>query len=94
MHSYCDSISCLHVLEHFGLGRYGDPVDVNGHFLGLENIYKILKKGGTFYFSVPIGIQKTYFNAHRVFSVDMLTEYFLTKYTIESFSYIDDENIP
>jgi hypothetical protein len=54
-HEYCDSISCLHALEHFGLGRYGDRVDYNGHLLGWENIYKMLKKGGKCYFSVPIG---------------------------------------
>lgn len=27
MAGYCDSLSCLHALEHFGLGRYGDPID-------------------------------------------------------------------
>ena len=35
---YCDSLSCLHALEHFGLGRYGDPVDYDGYLLGLENL--------------------------------------------------------
>lgn len=24
-----DSLSSLHVVEHFGLGRYGDPIDIN-----------------------------------------------------------------
>ena len=42
----CDSLSCLHALEHFGLGRYGDPVNYNGYLLGLDNLYLILKKGG------------------------------------------------
>ena len=24
------SLSCLHVVEHVGLGRYGDPIDPDG----------------------------------------------------------------
>lgn len=66
---YCDSLSCLHALEHFGLGRYGEPINRDGHRSGLNNLYRILKPGGKFYFSVPIGPQRTEFNAHRVFSV-------------------------
>jgi len=88
---YCDSVSCLHVLEHFGLGRYGDRVDYDGHLLGWENIYKILQKGGKFYFSVPIGEQRIEFNAHRVFSVKYLLELIARKYHIDSFSYVNDE---
>ena len=48
---YCDSLSCLHALEHFGLGRYGDPVNYDGYLLGLNNLWAMLKKGGKFYFS-------------------------------------------
>jgi SAM-dependent methyltransferase len=65
--SYCDSISSLHALEHFGLGRYGDPIDVNGYRSGLSNMVKILKPGGIFYLSVPIGEECVEFNAHRIF---------------------------
>lgn len=90
IYDYCDSISCLHALEHFGLGRYGDPIDANGHIKGLQNINNILKKGGTFYFSVPMGPQRVEFNAHRVFSLTWLTDYFKDKYRVRSFSYIDD----
>jgi len=90
-HDYCDSISCLHALEHFGLGRYGDRVDYNGHLLGWENIYKMLKKGGKCYFSVPIGKQRIEFNAHRVFSVEYLVNVMIgSRYKIDSFSYVDD----
>ena len=91
-HDYCDSISCLHALEHFGLGRYGDRVDYNGHLLGWENIYKMLKKGGKCYFSVPIGKQRIEFNAHRVFSVEYLVNVMIgSLYKIDSFSYVDDK---
>ena len=36
--NYCDSISALHSIEHFGLGRYGDPIDINGHEKAINNI--------------------------------------------------------
>jgi hypothetical protein len=89
--NYCDSISCLHALEHFGLGRYGDPIEPSGHLLGFENIYKCLNYGGTFYFSVPIGQLRIEFNAHRIFSINYLLEIINPKYEIVSFSYIDDK---
>lgn len=87
---YCDSLSCLHALEHFGLGRYGDPVNYNGYLLGLDNLHKILKKGGKLYFSVPIGPQRIEFDAHRVFSISYLLELFAEKYKVDHFSYVDD----
>jgi len=85
-----DSISCLHTIEHFGLGRYGDKVDINGHVKGLENINTILKSGGIFYFSTPIGNQRIEFNAHRVFSIKYLLDILEKNYKIISFSYVDD----
>jgi hypothetical protein len=65
---YCDSLSCLHALEHFGLGRYGDPIDPHGYAAGLGNMAKILRPGGLFYLSVPIGKERVEFNAHRIFN--------------------------
>src|SRR5439155_9836158 len=52
-----DSASCLHALEHFGLGRYGDPIDYQGHIKGLLNLHRMLEPGGRLYLSVPIGPQ-------------------------------------
>jgi SAM-dependent methyltransferase len=86
-----DSVSSLHVIEHFGLGRYGDKIDIDGHLKGLDSIYKILKKGGKFYFSTPIGPQRIEFNAHRVFSLNYLLELFIPKYNIDYFSFVDDK---
>jgi hypothetical protein len=63
-----DSISCLHAIEHFGIGRYGDPVDPKGHVKGFNNIIRMLKQGGTLFISFPIGQgNEVHFNAHRVF---------------------------
>jgi hypothetical protein len=59
----CDSLSCLHVLEHLRLGRYGDAIDLNGHVKGL---LKMLQPGGTLYLSVPFGAEKIEYNASRL----------------------------
>lgn len=88
---YCDSLSCLHTIEHFGLGRYGDNVSYDGYVQGLQNLYRMLKRGGKLYFSVPIGPQRIEFNAHRVFSVSYLLDLFAGKYNIDQFSFIDDK---
>ena len=73
--NYCDSISCLHALEHFGLGRYGDTINVEGYKQGLFNMASILKDGGFFYLSVPTGFERVEFNAHRVFNPLSLVEF-------------------
>ena len=91
LRDYCDSVSSLHAIEHFGLGRYGDKIDFDGHSKGLDNIYRMLKEGGKFYFSVPIGKQRIEFNAHRVFSVKYLIEILEGKYRIDFFSYVNDK---
>jgi len=87
---YCDSLSCLHALEHFGLGRYGDPIKYDGYIDGLNNLSKILKKGGVLYLSVPMGPQRVEFNAHRVFSIDYLISILSDKFEMINFSYVDD----
>jgi SAM-dependent methyltransferase len=87
-----DSISCLHALEHFGLGRYGDSINYDGYLSGFLNIYKMLKPNGKFYFSVPFGKQRVEFHAHRVFSLKYLLEMITPFYEINTFSYVDDDN--
>lgn len=73
MNDYCDSLSCLHALEHFGLGRYGDPIDPSGYAAGLSNMAKALLPGGVYYLSVPVGQARVEFNAHRIFDPCELT---------------------
>jgi hypothetical protein len=64
---YCDSLSCLHTIEHFGLGRYGDPINPQGYQRGIANIAQLLHPGGTLYLSTPIGQERVEFNANWVF---------------------------
>lgn len=89
--NYCDSVSSLHVIEHIGLGRYGDPIDYFRYLKAIDNISKILVSGGNFYISVPIGPQRIEFNAHRVFSVEYLLQILSKKFIIDTFSYVDDK---
>jgi SAM-dependent methyltransferase len=86
----CDSLSCLHAIEHFGLGRYGDNLDFYGHLKGIDNLYSLLKKDGILYFSVPMGPQRIEFNAHRVFSLKTILRIFADRFHICQFSYVDD----
>lgn len=65
---YCDSLSCLHAIEHFGLGRYGDAINPLGYQLGIANMAKLLQNGGTFYLSTPIGNERVEFNANWIFA--------------------------
>lgn len=91
-YGYCDSLSCLHSLEHFGLGRYGDKIDVQGYERGVEALRQILRKGGILYLSLPIGPQRIEFNAHRVFSIRTILE--MTKeFELLGFSYVDDSGM-
>lgn len=64
---YCDSLSCLHALEHFGLGRYGDKIDPWSYVQGIKTMSRMLKFNGKLYLSTPIGQERVEFNAHRVF---------------------------
>lgn len=68
LEGYCDSLSCLHALEHFGLGRYGDPLDPLGFQRGLASMSRLVSKGGTLYLSVPLGSERVEFNANWVFN--------------------------
>jgi SAM-dependent methyltransferase len=86
----CDSLSCLHALEHFGLGRYGDAIDPDGHRAALANLALIVRPGGWFYLSVPIGPQRIEFNAHRVFAVDHLLALVEPMFEARAISYVDD----
>lgn len=88
-----DSLSCLHALEHFGLGRYGDPVDPNGHKKGFANLLGLLRPGGYLYLGIPIGRKsEVFFNAHRVFHPTEVFQWGANQsFTLESFDFIDDQ---
>lgn len=71
-----DSVSCMHVIEHIGLGRYGDPLDPTADLKAVEELKRVLAKDGNLLFVVPIGKPKIRFNAHRIYSYEQVLGYF------------------
>ena len=85
-----DSVSCLHVIEHLGLGRYGDKIRSDAQQCGIRNLANLLSAGGTVYLSVPIGLPRTEFNAHRVFGYSEITRLVEPHFAIHKVSYVCD----
>jgi hypothetical protein len=84
------SLSCLHTLEHLGLGRYGDEIDPNGYRTGLNTLAAMLKPQGTLYVSVPVGKPRVVFNAHRIFAPEELVATAPKRLHLSTFDLIDD----
>ncbi len=71
------SLSSLCVIEHIGLGRYGDPFDAQGSEKAAAELRRVLAPGGDLYVSVPVDAEcRIYFNAHRAFTRDYLLALF------------------
>ncbi len=71
------SLSSICVIEHIGLGRYGDKLDPFGSEKSIEEIKRVLAQNGNLYISLPVDDEnKTYFNAHRSFTRDYILKLF------------------
>lgn len=71
------SLSSICVIEHIGLGRYGDPLDQFGTEKAVRELMRVLAKEGSLYISVPVDNEnKIYFNAHRAFTRDYIIKIF------------------
>lgn len=71
-----ESLSALCSLEHFGLGRYGDPIDPEACFKCFSAIQRKMKPEGNLYIAVPVGKERVEFNAHRVFYAQTIRDCF------------------
>jgi len=80
----------MHVVEHIGLGRYGDPLDPKGDLRAFEELRRVLKPGGALLLVVPVGAPVIRFNAHRIYSLEQITTNFFDSDLVE-FSLISDE---
>lgn len=84
------SLSCMHTVEHVGLGRYGDELDAEGDLKAIEELKRVLKPGGDLLLVVPVGKPKTEFNAHRIYSYEQILGCF-PAFELKEFSLIPDK---
>ncbi len=70
------SLSCMHVIEHIGLGRYGDRLDADGDLKAIAELKRVLAPNGSLMIVVPIGKPRIMFNAHRIYSYQQIMKYF------------------
>jgi hypothetical protein len=86
LHGKYDSVSSLHSIEHFGLGRYGDPLDPNGHIKGIMNISKLVEPDGHLFLSFPIGKPEIQFNSQRIihpeWPIEALQQFILEEFVL------------
>lgn len=89
-----DCVSCLHTLEHIGLGRYGDKLDPDGWKKGLKSLADLVAPAGALWLSIPIGIQRVEFNAHRVFDPSTIINTAKDfEMTLERFFFLTDAGV-
>lgn len=84
------SLSCLHTIEHIGLGRYGDPIDPEGDIKACAELARVLAPGGSLLFVTPVGnTAKIEFNAHRIYTYDLVLNLF-PDLKLAEFSYVPE----
>ena len=83
------SLSCMHVVEHVGLGRYGDPLDVDGDLKAIQELSRVLAIGGSLLFVVPVGKPKIMFNAHRIYACEQIVDAF-SELELQEFALVPD----
>lgn len=81
-------VTSLHAVEHFGLGRYGDRLDSEGHLKGLINIAELVANNGVLIISAPIGQSKVQFNSQRILDPQLIPK------TLKNFAVIEFNVIP
>lgn len=86
-----ESLSSLHVIEHVGLGRYGDPIDAEGSWKAARELTRILAPGGRLLIGVPTGRERLQFDAHRIFDPQTTRDMF-AGLELADFAFVDDRN--
>lgn len=86
------SLSCLHTIEHIGLGRYGDPIDPDGDLRAIRELSRVVAPGGNLLIAVPMGEKmRIQFNAHRIYDYTHFVSYF-PGFRLQNFAYIPKES--
>lgn len=87
------SLSCMHVIEHIGLGRYGDSIDYDADIRAVKELQRVVALGGYLIFVVPIASEaRIQFNAHRIYTLSQVVKMF-DKLTLKEFTLIPDNPI-
>ena len=86
-----ESLSCMHVVEHVGLGRYGDPLDPDGDLKAISELQRVLAAGGSLLFVVPVGTPRVVFNAHRIYDFETIRGAF-DEVKLEEFALVPDRD--
>ena len=84
-----ESLSCMHTVEHVGLGRYGDEIDPQGDLKAINELKRVLAVGGALLFVVPVGKPRIEFNGHRIYSYKQIMESF-SDLKLKEYSLIPD----
>lgn len=84
------SLSCMHTLEHIGLGRYGDPIDPNGDLKAINELSRVCAVNGDLLVVVPVGKKQLVFNAHRIYDAEEFLSFF-PDFELLDFSLVTDE---
>lgn len=84
-----ESLSCMHTIEHVGLGRYGDPIDYDGDIKAIKELKRVVRPGGSMLFVTPVGKRRIQYNAHRIYSYDQVIHHF-EGFELKEFSLVPD----
>lgn len=85
------SLSCMHTIEHIGLGRYGDPLDASGDCRALAELQRVLAPAGNLLIVVPVGKPRIQFNAHRIYDPTMI-EQMLPELSLQNWALLPDDS--
>jgi SAM-dependent methyltransferase len=84
------SLSCMHVVEHVGLGRYGDALDPDGDVKAMNELKRVLAEQGQLLLVVPVGQPRLQFNAHRIYAYDQILDHY-SGLRLKEFALIPDD---
>ncbi len=85
------TLSCLHTIEHIGLGRYGDAINPKGFEQSLTEMQRVIAPGGHLLLSMPVGKERTEFNAQRILD-PLCCIHLLDHMQLKEFSIINDKD--
>lgn len=85
-----ESLSCMHTIEHIGLGRYGDKIDPIGDKKAMAELRRVLKKKGDLIIVLPVGQKRILFNSHRIYSYSQVIDEF-KEFELKEFAIVPDD---